>query len=101
MDQPAQTRHFALEELLPREPVQLDQEKIRECVQNQVILVTGAAGSIGAELCRQIARFKPSALVAFDVSFALSAGGTPLIPSDPGQWQIRNTDPAKIPVPRY
>jgi FlaA1/EpsC-like NDP-sugar epimerase len=68
MDQPAQTRHFALEELLPREPVQLDQEKIRECVQDQVILVTGAAGSIGAELCRQIARFRPSALVAFDVA---------------------------------
>src|ERR1700722_5463857 len=68
MDQPAQTRHFALEELLPREPFQLDQEKIRECVQNQVILVTGAAGSIGAELCRQIAQFKPAALVAFDMA---------------------------------
>jgi FlaA1/EpsC-like NDP-sugar epimerase len=48
--------------------VQLDQEKIRECVENQVILVTGAAGSIGSELCRQIAQFKPSALVAFDMA---------------------------------
>ncbi len=61
-------RKYGLEELLPRKSVQLDPEKIRECVENQVILVTGAAGSIGSELCRQIAQFKPSALVAFDMA---------------------------------
>jgi FlaA1/EpsC-like NDP-sugar epimerase len=61
-------RKYELEELLPRKSVQLDQEKIRECVKNQVIMVTGAAGSIGSELCRQIAHFKPAALVAFDMA---------------------------------
>jgi len=61
-------RKYELEELLPRKSVQLDQKKIRECVEDQVILVTGAAGSIGSELCRQIAQFKPSALVAFDMA---------------------------------
>ncbi len=62
------TRNYDLEKLLSRKSVQLDQEKIRESVENQVILVTGAAGSIGSELCRQIAQFRPSALVAFDMA---------------------------------
>jgi FlaA1/EpsC-like NDP-sugar epimerase len=44
----------------------LDQENIREQIQGKVVMVTGAAGSIGAELCRQIAGFRPLALVGFD-----------------------------------
>src|ERR1700690_1475411 len=44
----------------------LDQERIREQIQGKVVMVTGAAGSIGAELCQQIAGFRPKALVGFD-----------------------------------
>jgi FlaA1/EpsC-like NDP-sugar epimerase len=59
-------RDVAVEELLGRRPVHLDQQSIRERIQGHVVLVTGAAGSIGSELCRQIARFSPLALVGFD-----------------------------------
>ncbi len=59
-------REIALEDLLGRKQVHLDQEGIRARIQGEVILVTGAAGSIGAEICRQIARFHPKALVGFD-----------------------------------
>ncbi len=63
-----QIRPVALEDLLGRQPVQLEQERIAERLLGEVVLVTGAAGSIGSELCRQIARFKPRRLVAFDVA---------------------------------
>ena len=46
--------------------MQLDQDHIRERIQGKVVMVTGAAGSIGSELCRQIARFRPLALIGFD-----------------------------------
>ncbi len=54
-----QIRPVALEDLLGRQPVQLEQERIAAHLSGQVVLVTGAAGSIGSELCRQIARFHP------------------------------------------
>ncbi len=63
-----QIRPVSLEDLLGRNPVQLEQEKIASNMQGQGILVTGAAGSIGAELCRQIARFNPEFIVAFDIA---------------------------------
>ena len=59
-------RDVAVEELLGRKPVHLDQDSIRARIQGKVVLVTGAAGSIGSELCLQIARFSPLALVGFD-----------------------------------
>ena len=59
-------RDVALEDLLGRKQVHLDQEGIRSRIQGEVILVTGAAGSIGAEICRQIAHFKPKAVIGFD-----------------------------------
>ncbi len=61
-----QIRDVAVEDLLGRKPVQLVQSAIRERIAGKVVMVTGAAGSIGSELCRQIAPFGPLALVGFD-----------------------------------
>jgi FlaA1/EpsC-like NDP-sugar epimerase len=59
-------RDVNVEDLLGRNPVHLDESEIREKIENKVVAVTGAAGSIGSELCRQIARFHPAAIVAYD-----------------------------------
>jgi FlaA1/EpsC-like NDP-sugar epimerase len=61
-----QVRDVAVEDLLGRKPVSLDQQAIRERIQGKVVMVTGAAGSIGSEICRQVAPFQPLALVGFD-----------------------------------
>jgi FlaA1/EpsC-like NDP-sugar epimerase len=61
-----QIREVAVEDLLGRKPVHLDLDRIRERIQGRVVMVTGAAGSIGSEICRQIARFRPLAIVGFD-----------------------------------
>ena len=61
-----QIRNVDMEDLLGREAAQLDQQAIRDYLNGKRILVTGAAGSIGSELCRQLARFKPTELVLFD-----------------------------------
>lgn len=58
----------ALAQLLGRQPVALDVESLRSVVRDRAILVTGAAGSIGSELCRQIVMLEPRLLVAFDNS---------------------------------
>jgi len=63
-----QLRDVAVEDILGRVPVKLDHEGIRSTLRDQVVLVTGAAGSIGSELCRQIARFRPAAIVGLDIS---------------------------------
>jgi FlaA1/EpsC-like NDP-sugar epimerase len=61
-------RKIELEDLLGREPVQLDVAGLAELFSGQTVLVTGAGGSIGSELCRQIARFGAARLVCVDVS---------------------------------
>jgi FlaA1/EpsC-like NDP-sugar epimerase len=61
-------RKVELEDLLGREPVQLDVAGLSDLLSGQTVLVTGAGGSIGSELCRQIARFGAARLVCVDVS---------------------------------
>lgn len=63
-----QFRKVRVEDLLSRNPVQLDLGRIRDEVQDKVLLITGAGGSIGSELARQIASFEPRRLVLFERS---------------------------------
>ena len=59
----SQIREVNIEDLLGRDPVELDTRQISDMVRNEVVLVTGAGGSIGSELCRQAAKFRPRAVV--------------------------------------
>jgi len=61
-----QPRPVAIEDLLRREPVTLELENIRHWIDDRVLLVTGSAGSIGSEICRQLLQFSPKRLVMVD-----------------------------------
>jgi FlaA1/EpsC-like NDP-sugar epimerase len=63
-----QIREVAVEDLLGRTPVRLEEKQISPTIEGNVVLVTGAAGSIGSELCKQIARFHPAGIVGFDIA---------------------------------
>lgn len=56
-----------IEDLLGREPVKVQMDEIASFVSNKVVLVTGGGGSIGSELCRQIAGYSPKKLIVFDI----------------------------------
>ncbi|AYE52418.1 polysaccharide biosynthesis protein [Priestia megaterium NCT-2] len=58
-----QLREVQVEDLLGREPVELDMESIAEKIENKVILITGAGGSIGSEISRQVSKFSPQQLI--------------------------------------
>jgi len=60
-------RDVDIEDLLGREPVNLNVREISGYLEGKIVLVTGGGGSIGSELCRQIARFRPRRLIAFDI----------------------------------
>jgi len=63
-----QLRGVAIEDLLEREPIKLDNDIINAQLNNQVILITGAAGSIGSELSRQCVKYNPSKIILLDQS---------------------------------
>ncbi|MEM5422997.1 polysaccharide biosynthesis protein [Paraburkholderia ferrariae] len=64
----SQVRNIDLEDLLGRDAVNIDTPHVEALLSRRVVMVTGAGGSIGSELCRQILRFAPAQLVALDVS---------------------------------
>ena len=61
-------REVEIEDVLGRDQVTLNSELLESCIKNKNILVTGAGGSIGSELCRQIIRLQPKYLILFEVS---------------------------------
>ncbi len=61
-------REVSIEDLLRRDPVQLDTSRLHHWLDDQVVLVTGSAGSIGSEICRQLLQFSPKRLIAVDRS---------------------------------
>lgn len=60
-------REFDIEELLFRKPVVMEDEKTSAYYRNKVVLITGGGGSIGSELCRQIARMQPKQIIVLDI----------------------------------
>jgi FlaA1/EpsC-like NDP-sugar epimerase len=91
---PGRIRDVAVEDLLGRTQVRLDERQIAGELQGKVVLVTGAAGSIGSELCRQIARFHPAAIVGLEVAesplFEIDREMRQLFPSVPFHPEIGN-----------
>ncbi|WP_405029498.1 polysaccharide biosynthesis protein [Methylobacillus flagellatus] len=64
----AQLRPVEVEDLLGREPVSLDGEGLQHLIEGQAVLISGAGGSIGSELCRQVLKYRPACLVCLDQS---------------------------------
>lgn len=63
----SQLRDVDLEDLLGRDPVNVNLREISGYIEGKIVLVSGAGGSIGSELCRQVAKFRPRRLVAVDI----------------------------------
>lgn len=60
-------RNVQIEDLLGRNPIELDNKNIKNLIKDKTVLVTGGGGSIGSELCRQIIKYKPQNLVILDI----------------------------------
>lgn len=63
-----QIKNIKIEDLLERPPIVLDKKRIQDYIKGKVVLVTGAAGSIGSEMVRQITKFRPNKIILFDVA---------------------------------
>ncbi len=61
-----QIKKIRIEDLLGREPIRLDVKEIRKDISGKRVLITGGAGSIGSELCRQISRYNPGKMIILD-----------------------------------
>jgi len=61
-----QIRQIKIEDLLERDPIQLDESAIKKEILNKIVMVTGAAGSIGSELVRQLTKFRPKKIILID-----------------------------------
>lgn len=61
-----QIKSIKIEDLLERDPIVLDKQRISDDLRGRIVLITGAAGSIGSELVRQIAKFEPRRIILFD-----------------------------------
>ena len=61
-----QLREVSVEELLPRQEIRVDLKSVEELLKGKRVLITGSAGSIGSEIVRQVAKFKPAALMLID-----------------------------------
>jgi FlaA1/EpsC-like NDP-sugar epimerase len=64
----SQIRPVEVEDLLGRDKVDLDNSGLKKLITNKTVLISGAGGSIGSELCRQIIKFNPKALICLDIS---------------------------------
>ncbi len=61
-----QLKEVSVEDLLPRSEIRVDLKSVEELIQGRRVLITGAAGSIGSEIVRQVATFKPEAMMLID-----------------------------------
>jgi FlaA1/EpsC-like NDP-sugar epimerase len=64
----SQIRKVEVEDLLGRETVSLDNHGLQQLIEHSTVMVSGAGGSIGSELCRQVLKYKPDQLICFDIS---------------------------------
>ena len=65
-DRPMQLKPVSVEDLLPRDEIRVDLKSVEELLVNKRVLITGSAGSIGSEIVRQVAQFKPAAMMLID-----------------------------------
>ena len=87
-----QIQDIKIEDLLEREPIVLGKENVKHELEGKVVMVTGAAGSIGSEICRQVLQHNPKCLIMFDQAES---------PMYDLQFELNNEAPYKhIPVPK-
>lgn len=85
--QPNQIENIKIEDLLGREPIKLDNINVKREIDGKVVLITGAAGSIGSEICRQVLHYNPKLLVMVDQAES---------PMYDFQFELRNTPDLKL-----
>ena len=85
--QPDKIENIKIEDLLGREPIKLDNINVKREIDGKVVLITGAAGSIGSEICRQVLHYNPELLVMVDQAES---------PMYDFQFELRNTPDLKL-----